>query len=736
MERSKESPDKTMDDRHERPADPTGPVVPSGCDDDRAELRRAAAERDRLAQQRQLALDAARMGWWHYDPETRIATYDKRYTEIFGVAGHEQRNDDILKLLHPDDLPRVWAAVEAALDPVAPTPYSIQYRVNRPDGSMRWVEAHGVAVFEGQGAARRATSFVGTVTDITERKQVERLYAVLSLVNEAIVRIHDQNALFAQVCRIVSQEGQFPLVWIGLVDGDEIRPLARCGTAAGYLDSIRVKTHGELGMGPTGTCIREGRSVINDDFLVNPATLAWRAPALSHGLRASAAFPLRSDGRPIGALTLYAAGPGVFDAPLVRLLDSLAADLSYALDAMAQEGLRAEAERALRESERSLRELDRRKNDFLAVLSHELRNPLAPIQNSLYILERAAPGSEQARRAHDIIRRQAAQLTRLVDDLLDLTRISRNKIQLQRRSLELNALFRSVVDDHRSLFDTAGVRIELKPAPQPIAVNADGSRLAQVLGNLLNNAAKFTPRGGRVTVSITAEPQCDRAVIRVTDTGVGLAPEMLARLFQPFAQADTSLDRSKGGLGLGLALVKGVVELHGGTIEVRSDGLGKGAEFAVRLPLLPAGAVAAAPPAPDRPRVPRRILVVEDNIDAADTLRELLELRGHRVEVAYDGPDGLARAREFRPEVVLCDIGLPGMDGYEVARAFHADDVLRDIRMVALSGYALPGDLQRAAQAGFAHHLAKPPSLEKLEELLAGPAPTAPGTRDGRGPSS
>ena len=369
-------------------------------------------------------------------------------------------------------------------------------------------------------------------------------------------------------------------------------------------------------------------------------------------------------------------------------------------------------------TQQALRDADRRKDEFLAVLSHELRNPLAPIRNSLFILDRAVPGSEQARRAQAIIDRQVGHLTHLIDDLLDVTRIARNKIRLQCESLDLTDLVRRTIEDHRSLFEKNEVHLDVTLPAERIAVNADRTRLAQVVGNLLQNAAKFTGKGGRAQVSLAVDETAGRAVIRVADTGVGISPELLARLFQPFAQADESMDRSKGGLGLGLALVKGLVELHGGEISVHSQGLGKGTEFVVRLPL--DGVLDVKTPTPvDSSRRIRRVLIIEDQADAAQSLREALELCGHEVQVTDNGPAGLSRAREFRPEVVLCDIGLPGMDGYQVARVFRADESLKDMFLVALSGYALPEDLQRAAEAGFDRHLAKPPRLDQLEELLS-----------------
>jgi two-component system CheB/CheR fusion protein len=369
-------------------------------------------------------------------------------------------------------------------------------------------------------------------------------------------------------------------------------------------------------------------------------------------------------------------------------------------------------------TQEALRDSDRLKDEFLAVLSHELRNPLAPIRNSLFILDRAVPGGEQARRAQAIIDRQVGHLTHLVDDLLDATRITRNKIRLQCEPLDLTDLVRRTVEDHRSLFEKGEVHLEAALPAERIAVNADRTRLAQVVGNLLQNAAKFTGKGGRAQVSVAVDEAARRAIIRVTDTGVGISPELLPRLFQPFTQADHTMDRSQGGLGLGLVLAKGLVELHGGEISAHSQGIGKGAEFIVRLPLDSALDVRTPTPIDLSPRA-RRVLVIEDQADAAQSLREALELCGHQVQVADNGPSGLTEARAFRPEVVLCDIGLPGMDGYEVARAFRADGALKDIFLVALSGYALPEDLQRAAEAGFDRHLAKPPCLDTLVELLS-----------------
>jgi signal transduction histidine kinase/ActR/RegA family two-component response regulator len=366
-----------------------------------------------------------------------------------------------------------------------------------------------------------------------------------------------------------------------------------------------------------------------------------------------------------------------------------------------------------------LREADLRKSEFIAVLSHELRNPLAAIRAGLHVLEHGVPGSDAVAASRNIIDRQVDQLVRLVDDLLDVTRITRNKIQLQLQRLDVNELVRATIEDNRPHLERSGVRVEAGLARAPIFVDADSVRIAQVLTNLLINAMKFTPAGGTATVSLTSEPD-GNAVLRVADNGAGIDAALLPRLFQPFMQADRTLARSGGGLGLGLVLVKGLVELHGGTVTARSEGTGRGAEFVVRLPVArdladhvrdaPAVAVAGTQ---------RRVLVIDDDRDVAEALCAALSVGGHVIEVAHSGATGVAKARGFRPDVVLCDIGLPGMDGYEVARAIRADEALRAIRLVALSGYAQAMDVAKARAAGFDEHLAKPTSIDKVNRILA-----------------
>jgi two-component system, chemotaxis family, CheB/CheR fusion protein len=381
---------------------------------------------------------------------------------------------------------------------------------------------------------------------------------------------------------------------------------------------------------------------------------------------------------------------------------------------------------ARKRAEAALHEESRRKDDFLAALSHELRNPLSAIVSSLYVLQRAGPAEGAGHRAAAIIDRQVGQLVHIVDDLLDVTRIARGKVRLECEVSELGEIVRRAMDDHRPSFEAAAIAFEGHVDSERLWVDADAPRIVQVIGNLFGNALKFTPRGGRVDVSMRREG--GSAVVSVRDTGMGIVKEVREHLFEPFMQGPQSLDRGRGGLGLGLTMVKGLVELHGGVVEVASDGLGRGAEFTFLLPLVAPPVVAAASAA--RSHVPRhRVLIIEDNPDAAEGLRNLLTMRGHDVAIAFDGPAGLCSAKEVLPDVVLCDIGLPGMDGYAVARAIRADPALARTYLVALSGYAQPEDSQRSAEAGFDCHIAKPPKLQQLEQVIGGAPLLSPSDR-------
>jgi PAS domain S-box-containing protein len=376
---------------------------------------------------------------------------------------------------------------------------------------------------------------------------------------------------------------------------------------------------------------------------------------------------------------------------------------------------------ALKRVEESLQEADRRKDEFLATLAHELRNPLAPIANSVELLRLAGGPDPEAQQARDIIDRQVRQLTRLVDDLLDVSRVSRGKITLRRRRVDLAGVVAQAVETSRPLIEAAGHELAVSLPEGPLLVEGDPARLTQAIGNLLNNAAKYTDGPGRIALDVTREG--DRARVAVRDSGIGIPADMLTRIFELFAQVETGVDRAHGGLGIGLTLVRSLVELHGGTVEARSDGPGRGSTFDVRLPLAaapaPDGRADGPAPGADGQASPGcRILVVDDNVDSAVTLARLLRRVGHEVEVAHDGPAALEAAARFRPGVMLVDLGMPGMSGLEVARLVRERPDLAGTRLLAVTGWGQPEDRLRTRQAGFDHHLVKPVDLAALQSLL------------------
>lgn len=368
---------------------------------------------------------------------------------------------------------------------------------------------------------------------------------------------------------------------------------------------------------------------------------------------------------------------------------------------------------------KALQEADRRKDEFLATLAHELRNPLAPLRHGLDIL-RKNPDNQNAADVRDMMDRQLHHLVRLIDDLMDVSRVSQGKIELRKETTRVADVIHSAVEASRPAIDAAGHRFSLDMPPEALWIDGDQTRLSQVVSNLINNASKYTPSGGKIRVSVTAT--AGEAVIEVADDGIGIPPELQADVFRLFAQVGDHRERAQGGLGIGLALVKQLVELHGGSVEVASAGADQGSVFKVRLPLVAApdreGADQDAlqpAPSPD----PLRILIVDDNVLIADTLGWMLEEIGHEYRLAHDGPEAFRAAKDYRPDVILLDIGLPGMDGYDVCRAFRQDETFRTTTIIAQTGWGQDSDKQLAARAGFDHHLTKPVMIEDLEKLLS-----------------
>jgi signal transduction histidine kinase/DNA-binding response OmpR family regulator len=431
------------------------------------------------------------------------------------------------------------------------------------------------------------------------------------------------------------------------------------------------------------------------------------APAPACMLHDAVVLPLFARGRTLGVLTL-AMGPScrAYSPSDLALAEELAGRAAVALDNA----------RLYRE----IQEADRRKDEFLALLGHELRNPLAPIRNAVEILRQPDAPADTAAWAREIIDRQVRQVVRLVDDLLDVSRVTRGKIGLRRERLVAGRIVADAVETSRPLVEQRGHRLTVTLPAEPLWLDADPTRLAQVLANLLNNAAKYTPDGGDIALTVEAED--DEVAFRVRDTGVGIPGGLLRSVFDPFTQLDPGQDRASGGLGIGLTLVKRLAELHGGRVRAHSNGPGQGSEFTVWLPRADAprnGDVSsAAPAASGRRATPRRVLVVEDNRDAAESLATLLRMCGHDVRTVHDGLEALSTAERFRPEVVLCDLGLPGLEGCEVVRRMRRMEGFAKVPMVALTGFGQEEDRRRAREAGFDRHFTKPVDPDDLLHLI------------------
>ncbi len=451
--------------------------------------------------------------------------------------------------------------------------------------------------------------------------------------------------------------------------------------------------------------LRSGRPMIVHDIGADPRTARFQGAYDSIGVRANLAIPLIKAGQMIAILSLHHAEPRFWTAGEIRIAAGMA------------ERTWAAAERARVQAE--LHDANQRKDEFLAMLAHELRNPLAPISAAAELMELARLDSDGMRRTSAVIRRQVRHMTGLVDDLLDVSRVTRGQVTINRHPQDLKAVVTTAVEQARPLIEARHHRLSISLPPEPAPVMGDENRLVQIIVNLLNNAAKYTPDGGEIAIGMARS--ATHVEVSIADNGIGIAPELQARMFELFSQAERASDRSQGGLGIGLALVRSLVELHGGEVGGVSAGAGQGSRFTVRLPL-------AGPPQVqiERRAVARtgsvteqQVLVVDDNTDAADMLGMLLEADGHAVTVVHGSQAALDAVEKSFPGVCILDIGLPEMDGYELARRIRAHSRMHGALLVAVTGYGQDSDRKKALDAGFNEHLVKPVDTGKLLQMLA-----------------
>jgi len=454
-----------------------------------------------------------------------------------------------------------------------------------------------------------------------------------------------------------------------------------------------------------------------------------RPGAAPPGAKCAVMVPVKRDRDVVGVVQIMCDTPGSYTTEHLEILRSLVAPMAVALQnadlyARANREIRERArmEEALKRSEEMLREADRRKDEFLATLAHELRNPLAPIRTAVALLRTGEPERDKLAYCQDVIERQVGHMARLLDDLLDVSRVSRGTLRLLKERVPVAELIRHATESSHPMIVAGGHHLTTIVAVEPILLDADETRLAQVISNLLNNAARYSEPGSRIRLAV--ERDGDDAVITVRDNGVGMRPEMLARVFEPFFQIDQSHDRSQGGLGIGLTLVKQIVEIHGGTVTAASDGLGKGCEFTVRLPVARGSAIPAAGRPEDEVEggmtTPRsRILVVDDLRDSTDSLAMMLRAKGHDVRTAYDGYEAVEIALQYRPDVVILDIGMPRLNGYDAARMIREQSSGDSPMLIAVTGWGHDENRLRTKEAGFDHHLVKPVDPAVLTKLLA-----------------
>jgi PAS domain S-box-containing protein len=562
--------------------------------------------------------------------------------------------------------------------------------------------------------------------DISERKRAEQALReserLLSAEADALVKLNESSSrlwrsrtlqeglevMLAAVIELLGADKGNVQLLEGRGTGGVLRIAAQRGFQPDFLEHFReVSANDDCAC---GRALRSGQRIIIEDV---EAEASLRAPARAADYRSVVTTPLiGGDGKPLGMLSAHFRSvhrPGERELRRLDLYTLQASDFIQ----------RCRMEQALRHNQEALHEADRRKDEFLALLAHELRNPLAPIRYALATSRKAGRTLEQQKRAEEVIERQVAHMSRLLDDLLEVSRITHGTLELKKSRTELTVVLGAAIEAARPILDSRHHTLSLDLPKQTVRLEADPVRLAQVFSNLLINAAKYTDAGGSIELRATREESA--VVVAVRDNGIGISADMMPRLFTLFSQAHTALGRSEGGLGVGLALARGLVALHGGRVEARSDGPGRGSEFIVRLPTgVPALEVSQVDVRADGPATDAglKILVVDDSQDAADTCATVLELSGHEVQTAYSGRRALELARTFRPHALLLDIGLPDVNGYELARTIRAAPWGGGMVLIAVTGWGQGKDRRRALEAGFDHHLTKPIAAETLESLL------------------
>ncbi len=682
------------------------------------EMAHAAAERD--AQRLHLAMAAARLGDWSWHIPSDAVTFSPRGAEIYGVAPETHVTwAEIRERLHPDDVERTQRAVEEAV--ATHGDYAVEYRLVL-DGQERWISVRGRPRLD---AAGNVSGLLGVVQDVSPDRLLLRL-------EDEVRGLVTPDAITATVARLLGQHLAVHRCVYATVDASSGVLTVRSNYTQGIASLEGPYELREFGA-EFDRLMRAGRrAVVRDARMDTRLTEEDRAACRAVGAAALITVPVLKAGHVDAVLAVHSSTPRYWSAQEVELVQQVAGrsweSIQRARVEQERAALLARERLARQQAERQNRRLaqlsevaeaaSRSKDEFMAMLGHELRNPLAPIATALQLMR--LRGDDGSGRERVVIERQVNHLTRLVDDLLDVSRVARGRVELKARSVEVSEVIARAIEMASPLLEQRAHTLVVDVPRTGLPVVVDTERMSQVLSNLLTNAAKYTPRGGRIDVG--AHREDDDVAITVRDTGIGMSAEVLPTVFELFVQGRQSSDRADGGLGLGLAIVRNIVEQHGGSVRAYSEGTGQGSEFTVRVPAatVPAEAVPATRPLDAESRIPAaRVLIVDDNADAAEMLAHVLAARGHDVRVAYDGVQALQASADFLPQAAFLDLGLPVMDGYELASRLRELPGLDAIRLIAVTGYGQDSDRQRTRAAGFHHHLVKPVDITVLEALLA-----------------
>jgi PAS domain S-box-containing protein len=684
-----------------------------GTNTDITELRQTREALADSEERLRLALDAGRMGVWDWNIRTGDLQWSDSLEPLHGLAPgtFDGTLEHFQALIHPDDREAVDSAIHKALE--GGDEFYVEFRNVWPDGGIHWIAGSG-KVFSGDDG--RPLRMIGIGMDVTRRRRAEQTAHFLADASAALAVLVDFDSTLQKVATLAVPHFAD---WVSVDVLEENGKLRRVAVA--HIDPAKMQLAHDLHRrfppdpnAPNGVwnILRTGQAEIvpeiTDDMLVSSIKDQELLDIMRElGLKSYIGVPLTVRGKTLGVLTFIVAESG-------HIYDNV--DLAVAQDLASRAAIAVENSQLNRE----LRDADQRKDEFLATLAHELRNPLAPIRSGLHVLQLAGGGGETGDEVRSMMERQITHMVRLVDDLLDVSRITRNKLDLRRERVALATVIQTAVETSRPLIEERGHTLSMTLAPFPVYLDADPVRLAQVFSNLLTNAAKYTEPGGRI--SLTAESEGAEAVIRVSDNGLGIPVADQPRIFEMFSQVDHHLERAQGGLGIGLMLVRRLIEMHGGSVSVHSAGRGQGSEFIVRIPVLKevardsaTSAIASDPVAGAK----LRILVVDDNRDAAEGLSIILRFMGNDIRTASDGLAAVDVAEAFRPEIILMDIGLPKLNGYDACRRIRERAWSEGIVIVAITGWGQDDDRRRSHEAGFDHHLVKPVNLEDLTKIVA-----------------